>query len=428
MTETFRVRLRRPSISCMKTLLVNSDDGNGGAARAAMRLHLGLRSLNIESYLLVQKKNTDTDNIIGPRPMLGFWRGEIRPHLDALPVCRYPKRTGALFSPAALPGNSLKAIFELSPDILHLHWICNGMIRLESLRKIKIPIVWTLHDSWAFSGGCHLPGDCLRYQQECGSCPVLGSSRVADLSRKVWERKRKVFADINLTIVTPSRWLAKCVNKSSLLSDKRTKVIPNGLDTKRFKPLGKHAARNLLGLPQDVNLVLFSGSQAAVDENKGASLLLEALKDQPAGVNSCFELVVLGASADLGFDAAGIKTHYLGRLNDEVSIALVYSSVDLLVLPSREENLPYTVMEAMSCGLPCVAFDVGGISDLIEHMSNGYLVSPHDVRDFGLGIKSLLNENSVLNTMSTMARRKIVKEFDQKEISKRYLDLYSGLL
>ncbi len=384
----------------MKALLINSDDGSGGAARAAMRLHLGLRSLDIESKLLVQKKHTDMETVVGPRPVLGYWQGELRPHLDALPTCLYPKRTGALFSPAALPGNWLKSVSEISPDIVHLHWICNGLVRLESLRKLKKPVVWTLHDSWAFTGGCHLPGDCQCYQQACGACPVLGSRRDKDLSRKVWERKRKGFDDIDLTIVTPSRWLADCAKSSSLLAGKQVEVIPNGLDIDKFRPLDKREARNLLGLPQDVHLVLYCGSQAAVDPNKGAALLLEALKSQAIREGNRFELVVFGTSVDLGFDNLGIKTHYLGRMSDEVSICLVYSSADLLVLPSREENLPYTVMEAMSCGVPCVAFDVGGVSDLINHMTNGYLASSYDTHEFGAGIAHLLGDRPLLGGMS----------------------------
>lgn len=412
----------------MKALLVNSDDGTGGAARAAMRLHVGLHSLAVETNLLVQKKHTDMETVVGPRPMLGFWQGELRPHLDALPTCLYPKRTGALFSPASLPGNWLKSVSEMSPDIVHLHWICNGLVRLESLRKLKKPVVWTLHDSWAFTGGCHLPGDCRRYQQACGACPVLGSMRDNDLSRKVWARKRRVFADIDLTIVTPSRWLADCAKSSSLLAGKQVEVIPNGLDIDKFRPLDKREARNLLGLPLDVHLVLYCGSQAAVDPNKGVALLVEALKSQAIREGSLFELVVFGTSAGLGFDNLRIKTHYLGRMSDEVSISLVYSSADLLVLPSREENLPYTVMESMACGVPCVAFDVGGVSDLIDHMTNGYLASPYDTHELGAGIVHLLDDRPLLRGMSEKARGKVVAEFDQKDVASRYLDLYHRIV
>ncbi len=412
----------------MKVLLINSDDGTGGAARAAIRQLRGLRSLNVDTSLLVQKKHTDLESVIGPQPMLGYWQGELRPHLDALPVCLYPSRTGALFSPAALPGGMVRNVDALSPDIVHLHWICNGLVRLESLLKLKRPLVWTLHDSWAFTGGCHLPGECRRYQQTCGACPVLGSMRESDLSRKVWQRKKKIFAGLNLNIVTPSRWLADCANSSSLLKNKKIVVIHNGLDTEKFRPLNKRDARNILGLPQDVPLVLYCGTQATVDQNKGADLLLAALGSQAVRECKRFELVVFGTMASLGFEKLGVTTHYLGRMNDEVSIRIVYASADLLVLPSRSESLSYVVMESMACGTPCVSFDVGGVSDLIDHMFSGYLATPLDTHDLATGIVQLLDNRLLLKAMAERSRNKIVLGFDQETVASRYLDLYHSLI
>jgi glycosyltransferase involved in cell wall biosynthesis len=248
------------------------------------------------------------------------------------------------------------------------------------------------------------------------------------LSRKVWKRKKKVYDSVNMTIVTPSRWLAGCAKSSSLLAGKRIEVIPNGLDTEKFRPMNKAEARHLLGLPEDANLVLYCGIHSTVDANKGADLLLEALQGQASQMANCFDLVLLGTTACLGFETLGIKVHTLGRLVDEVSLRIAYASADLLVLPSREESLSYTVMEAMACGVPCVAFDGNGASDLIDHMSTGYLVKPYDTEELGISILRLLGDRLQLDTMAQKSRKKIVEGYDQKHIANRYLNLYQSMV
>lgn len=411
----------------MRIVHVNSDDGIGGAARAAMRLHLGLRGLNIDSYLNVQKKSCDLESVIGPKPFLGYWQGELRPHLDALPVCRYPGRTGAIFSPAALPGPWWRRVTHHRPDLVNLHWICNGHVRLESLRRINCPIVWTLHDSWAFTGGCHLPGECKKYGNNCGECPVLGSSSATDLSRKVWERKKKIYADLDLTIVTPSRWLADCARNSSLLGQSRVEVIPNGLDIEKFKPVNKDEARSLLGLPQEGRMALFLGGSDS-DKNKGKDLLLEVLTSSSFQVDDDCGLLVAGTSMVQDFTVIGLRAHGLGRLSDEISLRLAYCAADLLLLPSREENLPYSVMEAMACGIPCVAFDTGGLSDLVDHGENGYLANRFKTDEFAAYVSKLLNDESLRSVMADRSRKKIVAGFSEQDVAGRYQDLYCSLV
>jgi glycosyltransferase involved in cell wall biosynthesis len=299
------------------------------------------------------------------------------------------------------------------------------MLRVETLRRFGRPIVWTLHDSWAFTGGCHVPNDCVRYRESCGRCPVLGSTREADLSRRVWARKRRAWSDLDLTLVAPSRWLADCARSSSLFRDARIEVIPNGLDLKRYKPVDRRFARDVLGLPQDRKLIVFGAKSGSEDRNKGLHLLASALRIlKDAGRDHGTELVVFGSTASTTLARAGLKASYQGFLHDEVSLALLYAAADVFVAPSIQENLPYTVMEAMACGTPCVAFRQGGVPDLIEHERTGYLARPFEPEDLAHGIAWVLEDGDRWRALSSRAREKVEQEFELGLVARRYVDLY----
>ena len=221
-----------------RVIHVNTSDRHGGAARAAYRLHLGLCKIGLDSMMYVQERKTANPSVYGPASKYGKLISQIRPYLDRIPSVIRRSKTATEFSPAIVPGSAVSRIKELEPDIVHLHWLNKGFIRLESLRKLKKkPIVWTLHDSWAFTGGCHVPYNCLRYEGKCGICPKLKSKVERDPSRWVWSRKRRVYSELDLTVVTPSRWLGDCAMKSSLFKNTRVEVIPNGIDTNLYKPL-----------------------------------------------------------------------------------------------------------------------------------------------------------------------------------------------
>jgi glycosyltransferase involved in cell wall biosynthesis len=310
------------------------------------------------------------------------------------------------------------------PDIVHLHWVAR-MMRLESLRRLTMPIVWTMHDSWAFTGGCYLPGDCTRYRESCGKCPILGSVQENDLSRRIWMRKQEAWHDLDLTIIAPSRWMATCAQASSLFRNTRVEVIPNAIDVERFKPVDKRTARNLLSLPQDKKLVLFGAKNFTKDRNKGFHLLVQALKDV-AGSNwrDTIELIAFGSSESKPAPELDINTRYLGWFSDDISLARLYSAADLFVLPSIQESLGYTVMEAMACGTPCVAFNQGGVPDLIDHQLNGYLAQPFDPSDLAEGIIWVLENENRQKGLSLQARQKVEQEFTLGKIAQRHQALY----
>ena len=282
---------------------------------------------------------------------------------------------------------------------------------------------------WPMTGGCHYSKDCDRYKRNCGNCPQLHSTKENDLSRKTWKRKQKAWNNLNITIVTPSMWLAKCARESSLFRNSRIEVIPYGLDTNIYKPIAKKIARDLLGLPQDKQLILFLSLAATSDKRKGFHLLQAALKKlSQESLNNHLEIMVVGASKPKTLPDFGFKSHYLGTLNDDLTLALAYSAADVFVAPSIQDNLPNTVMEAIACGIPCVAFEIGGMPDMIDHKQNGYLAKPYCTDDLSQGISWILEDSNHYQQLSISARQKTEQQFSQTIQANRYLSLFEELL
>ena len=412
----------------MKLLLLNTNDISGGAAIAAYRLLKGLQKNGVQAQMLVQSKKSDDYSIIEPQSKWQKYFGKLRPILDSIPVRFYKHRKKIIFSSAIAPDNISKKVQDINPDIVHLHWIALGFIKIETLAKMKKPIVWTLHDSWAFTGGCHYDEECGKYINNCGCCPTLNSNKENDLSSKIWKRKEKSWKNLNLTIVTPSSWLGECARKSSLFCNTRVEVIPNGIDLNCFKPIDKNIARDILCLPKDKKFILFGAINAISDKRKGFSLLKEALKKYFSKENKEIELVIFGSSKPRDEENLGFKTHYLGRLNDEISLALVYSAADVMIVPSIQEAFGQTASESLACGTPVVAFGNAGLLDIVEHQKNGYLAKPFETEDLAYGIKWVLEDDSRWKKLSENARGKVIKEFDLIKVAKRYTDLYKDVL
>lgn len=413
----------------MKILLLSTFDLEGGAARASYRLHRGLKEAGTDCTMIVQQKSSDDSSVSPPRGWAGKNLAFLRPKADSLPVkLRHKPDKGNLISTAWLPDGLATRVRAVAPDLINLHWINFGFLRIETLAKLRIPLVWTFHDMWAFTGGCQYDNECGRYRSACGACPQLKSERERDLSRSVWERKRKAWEGLNLTLVSPSRWLADCARSSSLFKDTRMEVIPYGLDLQRFRPLDKRAARDILGLPQDKNLILF-GALAPDDRRKGFAHLKEALGRLAAdGGAGDTELVIFGSGrperpADLGF-----PVHYTGRLHDDISLSLLYSAADVFVAPSLQDNLPNTVLEAMACGTPSVAFRIGGMPDMIDHGVNGHLSAPFDTAEMAHGLRDLLGDPRKRSEFGAAARKKAEREYPLARQAEAYRKLYAEII
>lgn len=412
----------------MKTLLINTSDLEGGAARSAYRLLRGLKEQNLNTLMLVQNKIGDDWSVIGPKNNFEKGKGIFRPHIDKLPLLTYKNKKLTPWSPSWLPSNITWKIREINPEIVHLHWINGGFLPINTLKTINKPIVWTLHDSWPFTGGCHIPYDCKNYKTGCGNCPQLGSNSNYDISKRVYNKKESLWKDINLTIVTPSNWLADCARSSKLFKNKDIRVIPNGLDINVFRPIDKVVARELLNLPENKKLILFGAMHSTKDSNKGFNYLSGALRNlAEKKLPSDVELVVFGASEPKESQNLGFKINYLGRVNDDIKLSLLYSAADVFVAPSKQENLPNTIMESLACATPVVAFNIGGIPDLIDHLGNGYLARPYSIEDLSLGIETVLKKCEQSNSLGINGRKKVEENFDIKDISKRYIDLYTTI-
>lgn len=413
----------------MNVLHLNQVDIKGGAARAAYRLHQGLQSIGVASQMLVEDKSSDDRTVLAPQTKLGSELSKLKPTLDRLPLQLYPNREPIVFSSQWLPDSTLQRMSQLRPDIINLHWICVGYLQIETISKFNQPLVWTLHDMWPFTGGCHYSRDCERYTDLCGACPQLGSSRNWDVSRWVWQRKARDWKGMNLTIVSPSSWLAKCVQASSLFKELRVEVIPHGLDIKRYKPIDRWNARELLNLPQDKQLILFGAMDATSDRRKGFHLLQPALQSlSKSGWQDKTELVVFGSSQPSNLPDLGLKSHYLGKLSDDISLALVYSAADVTIVPSIQEAFGQTASESLACGTPVVAFNETGLKDIVDHQQNGYLAKAFEIEDLAQGIAWVLKNKERHQKLCERSREKAEQEFLLELQARRYSSLYTEIL
>lgn len=413
----------------MRILHLSTSDNAGGAPRAALRLHHGLREAGVDSIMRVQQKNGDDEFVLGPANTGDRLLALFRPTLDRLTLFAYPGLKRHNFSPAMIPDNLATQVRRLEADVAHLHWIAGGFLRIESLSRFSMPLVWTLHDMWAFTGGCHYSGDCERYRESCGNCPNLGSGRINDASRRVWSRKRRAMESLNLTVVAPSRWLAECARGSSLFRERRVIVIPNGIDTHQYKPVDRRVARELLSLPVDRKLVMFGAVRGTIDPRKGFQHLAPALR-LIAGSRSMknVEVIIFGSSRPKNPPDLGFPAHYLGNLQDETSLSLAYAAADVYISPAVQENLSNTILEALACGRPCVAFNIGGMPDMIDHEQNGYLARPFQIEDLAEGISWVLGEEDRWQRLSREARRKAEEQFAIESIARRHAALYEEIL
>lgn len=413
----------------MKELILSTYDIEGGAAKDAFRLHKAMLKLGVDSKMLVQYKSSDEYSIISPGTRIERIKAKSRTILDNLPLNFYKGYKNLPWHISWVSSGIIKKIYKLNPDIINLNWICNGLINIREISKLPCKVIWTIHDMWSFTGGCHYSGDCTRYLKKCGKCPQLGSNKELDLSRWVWNQKTRYWMNLNLTVVSPSNWLANIAKKSTIFKNKRIEVIPYAIDTNIFKPISKLEARKILNLPINKKIVIFGSLDATSDKRKGFYLLKPALnKIANSSANEDLELAIFGSSKPNNPVDLGLKTHFFGILKDDISLATIYSAADVFLAPSIEDNLPNTILESLTCGTPVVAFNIGGNPDMIKHKTNGYLVKPFEVEDFVEGIKWVLENKENICNLSNNARRFALEKFSDIKIAEKYLKLYQEII
>lgn len=408
----------------MDVLFVNTFEKSGGAARAAYRIFSEIRKHPLAvRYLTLTKEDPDDPHISGHlrSSAVGMLAEELA-RLDRIPLRFYPRRQPVPFSLDFWPNPLRIRLKHFKSKLIHLHWVGAGLLGMEELARVTCPIVWTLHDTWAFTGGCHYTQGCEGFRGLCGCCPQLGSRSESDHSRYLMRRKTTAFEKLDITVVTPSRWLAEMAGQSSLFAGKRIEVIPNGLDTEVFKPMPKSVARECLGIQPDVPVLLF-GAQSVTDPRKGWDLLCDAVRY----VKTPLTLLVFGHGKVFAEHAPHVTIRQLGSVADDTGLAQVYSAADAFVCPSREDNLPNTVVEALACGTPCAAFAVQGLPDMIDHQNNGWLARPFDSTDLAQGIDWLLRHPEP-ERLRQAARSKAVSDYSLTVMGNRYMALYGEVL
>jgi glycosyltransferase involved in cell wall biosynthesis len=414
----------------IKVLHLSSFDLAGGAARAAYRIHRGMLGIGIDSHFVVQHKQSQDFSVATAEHKL---YAKLRSMADAAPINFYSHRQ-QLFSPQWCPDGLLKSVDRINPNIINLNWVCNGFVPVEALAKFKQPLVWTLQDMWAFTGGCHYTLGCKKYQDDCGNCPQLQSKGEGDLSRWVWQRKLKAWQKLDLTIVAPSSWMAQCARASSLFRELPIEIIPFGLDVEKFTPHDSQQARSELNLPPDKHLVLFGAIDATNDTRKGSDLLQQALqKLSQSQWQKKIELVIFGASEPKKPVDFGFPVHYLGHL-DDVSLRLAYSAADVMVAPSIEESFGQTASESLACGTPVVVFEGTGLADIVDSNKtksdrcNGYIAEYRDIEDLAKGITWVIEDRNRHQKLRYHAREKARQEYAKSVQAKRYLSLFERIL
>ncbi len=409
----------------MRIGIVSQHDDIGGAAIAAARLHRGLVESGTDSTMIVCSRSTNSSEKTttlnrGGRAIRLLSRG-----LDIV-----TSRAGLRNVSSLNSWNWPKNPEWMKCDIINFHNLHGDYLSYLSLPYItkRKPTLLTLHDMWAYTGHCIYSLDCNRWQSGCGRCPYPDSypEIMRDNTHLEWKLKRWVYQSSSLNIIAISRWMIGQIEKS-MMRELPVHYIPNGLDLTIFRPIEKETARRILNLPINRRLILFATVDTK-DPRKGADLLVDALMNLPDSIKSTSDLVIMGKSTGLDLDAIRMNIHKLGYIKDELLKALVYSASDIFAFPTRADNLPLVIQEAMACGTPTVSFDVGGVSELVRNGVTGFLSAPGDKADFSRHISNTLNDVKLLEKLHHQCTDISRKEYSIHLQAERYSNLSNSII
>ena len=417
----------------MKVLLIAKHSRTGGAAIASSRLLEALRKADMDASMLVQEGRDEEKAIYSTtHGAIKRWINLLRFIMERLVFLPREKSPNIrfLFSLAntgeSIKGNSMVR----EADVIHLHWINAGFLSLRSLKallNLGKPVVWTFHDMWPFTGGCHYALECEEYTRECGQCPYLKRPGTGDLSHRIWLKKKEIFNSGKFTVITPSKWLKECVRASSLLHDLGVHTIHNPIDSFFFQPADREQACRSLKLDPTKKYILF-GAATVKNVMKGYSYFAEAIKLLSANVNpDQVEILLFGKSKDNEADAFPLRTRNIAFVRSVDTLVQLYSVAHLFVIPSLQDNLPNTILESMLCGTPVVGFKTGGIPEMIDHKRNGYMADFKSSADLAEGIQWVLSMETY-DTLSRETRESVLRRYPAKGSVDAHIKLYKTLL
>ena len=432
----------------MEVLHINASDNSGGAARAAYRIHRSLVDnsfrTGVNSRMRVISKTTDDYTVIGgsAKNFPKIWTSFI-PQFHKLIKFGFKSNNPIIHSMAILPSGLGRELFQenlkLKDQIINLHWLGDITLSIEELGSLKQKCVWTLHDQWAFCGAEHYvrpplndsaSSDDIRFCSGYFKHNRDKSEKGLDINRATWKRKLKSW-NKKIHIICPSNWMSDCVSQSYLMRNFPRTVIPYPIDLKTWSPINQTQARKILGLPIDIPLILFGADGGTKDPRKGADILFEALRYLKTNLDSerlkNLNLVIFGQSKPKKEIDLKFPKIYLGRLYDDISLRILYSAADVFVIPSRQDNLPNTGLEAQSCGTPVVAFRTGGLPDIVNHQVTGSLADPFNPVSLAGSIKWVL-ENTYKRNLRRSSRLHAEKNWNPSRIAQMYSNLYKEIL
>jgi len=420
----------------MKVTLINTSDAGGGAPAACMRLLKALEQKQVDVQMLVEEKKTAETRVTSVgASFFGKIRDGFNFFFERLPFIWFNARSREVrfaFSPANVGTDVSTHAVVANADVLHLHWINSGFLSINDIERLLQtgkPIVWTLHDMWTFTGGCHYAGDCDHFTTECGNCWMLRDPGDDDLSHSGWLKKAEMYkAAKNVFFVTCSNWLAGVAKTSSLLKDFRIEAIPNPIDTALFSPGDKVKAREKWNIDSNQKIILF-GAANILDRRKGITHLIGSLNELKEKYPDLSDVAIVIFGKNKSFDTSALpfKVYEMSIISSQQDMALLYNLADVYVTPAIEDNLPNTVMEALACGTPVVAFNTGGIPDMVDHLQNGYLAEFKYTGDFAAGIHYVLTSDKK-NELSANARKKVLDNFTNDIVAEKYIAVYQSIL
>ena len=419
--------------------IINNKDTGGGAANAAYRLHQGLNTIGIDSFLLVKDKKTKDNRVLQVKPSEN--KSSSR-DLDITNAFQHQyinqNRTPLTNTKFTFPysGYDLSGLEIIKrADIINLHFIASFQ-SIESIQKLLLlgkHVVWTLHDQWAFTGGCHYSAGCDKYKTDCIKCPQLMNDPY-NLPNKVLTSKLSLIEKSKLFIITPSKWLSRVAWESFLFKGLTIETIPNSIETDIFCPVSdKGESKKKYNIPNEVVNILF-GAPSGNIKRKGFDKLLESLeicyknrKFRKLAERGKINLLCFGKPST---DLKKLNIPYIsfGEINDDYELRDIYNASDFFILPSLEDNLPNTMLESMSCGIPLVAFNIGGIPDVITDNKTGRLIPPFDIRRFAESIVDLILKRKKRENLGWNSRKLIENNYKLEDQAQKYEEFFLKLL